>query len=363
MMNQLTLFCTVCHAQAAPLDWRCTVCGGPIDFASLPAFDVNAIGTGDWSLWRYGVMLPVRKQVTLGEGGTPLARVDVDGVEFYAKLEYLNPTGSYKDRGTVTLINHLAAHGVREVVEDSSGNAGASCAGYSSAAGIHARIFVPVTAAPGKKALIAAFGGELVEVPGAQHEKTLACYEAAKTAPYASHAWSPYFVLGQMTAAWEVWEQLGRRAPAAVACPVGHGGLFLGFARGFKALHDAGLIDHLPQMIAVQSEGCDPIVRAWEGGLQVPPHVTPTPTVADGIIVEIPVRGRAVIEAIDETGGAALRVSNDAILAAQAKLAARGIMVEPTSATPVAALDAIRARVEGDVVIALTGSGLKTLAR
>src|SRR5215207_8411081 len=278
--------CTECSAEAEALDWRCTQCGGPLDLASYPPFDLDAVRRSDWSLWRYAAMLPVEECISLGEGGTPLVSTEIDGIRFFAKLEYLNPTGSYKDRGTVTMMNYMAAHDVQEVVEDSSGNAGASVSAYASALGIRARIFVPASASEGKKALISAFGGELVEVRGAQHQKTLACMEAAKTTPYASHAWSPFFILGQMTVAWEVWEQLGRRAPAAIVCPVGHGGLFLGFARGFKMLRDAGLIDHLPQMIAVQSEGCDPVVRAWEGGLQVPPRVTPTPTVADGIIVE-----------------------------------------------------------------------------
>lgn len=362
-MTTTSIVCTECHAEAGALDWRCPVCASPLDLAHYPAFNPDSIRRDDWSLWRYGAMLPVEPCLSLGEGGTPLVAAEIDGIRFHAKLEYLNPTGSYKDRGTVTMMNHMAAHNVREVVEDSSGNAGASVAAYSSALGILAHIYVPASASPGKKALISAFGGDLVEVPGAQHEKTLACIEAAKTTPYATHAWSPYFVLGQMTAAWEVWEQLGRRAPAAIVSPVGHGGLFLGFARGFRLLHEAGLIDRVPAMIAVQSNGCDPIVQAWEQGLDAPPHVVPSPTVADGIIVEIPVRGKEVLRAIRETGGMALRVDNDAILAAQAKLHRRGLLAEPTSSVPVAALAAVREKLgsEAELVVPLTGNALKML--
>ncbi|MFO7320630.1 MAG: threonine synthase [Chloroflexota bacterium] len=358
-----TLICTECHAAAAPLDWRCAVCGGPLDFAELPSFDPGSINADDFSLWRYAAMLPVERRFSLGEGLTPLVQTEDEGLPFHAKLEYLNPTGSYKDRGTVTLINHLLAHGVREVVEDSSGNAGASVAAYCTASDIHARIFVPASGTPAKKALIARFGGELVEIAGPQHAKTLACMEAAKTTTYASHAWSPYFVLGQMTVAWEVWEQMGHRAPDAVALPVGHGGLLLGFARGFHSLHQAGLIDRLPRLFAVQAESCDPIVRAWESGADIPSEVTPEPTVADGIIVEVPVRGKEVLAAIRRSNGGALRVSDEAILAAQQRLARRGLIVEPTSAAPVAALARLREILGNDasIVIPLTGNGLKML--
>lgn len=359
-----SLICAECGESAAPLDWQCRVCGGPLRFDFLPAFSPDSIRQADWSLWRYAAMLPVEKRFSLGEGMTPLIETSLDGQPFFAKLEYLNPTGSYKDRGSTTMMNHMVAQGVTTVVEDSSGNAGASVAAFSSLGGIHARIFVPATAAPPKKALIASFGAELVEIPGPQYAKTAACLEAAKTTPYASHAWSPYFILGQMTAAWEVWEQLGQRAPDAIACPVGHGGLFLGFARGFKALLEAGLIEKMPRLFAVQSEGCDPIVRAWENDAENTAPITPTPTVADGIIVDVPVRAKEVLLAIRESGGAALRVGNEAILAAKKKLTAQGLVIEPTSAVPAAAFAKISAEIGSAalLVIAFTGSGLKGLA-
>lgn len=364
MTTTVKLICTDCAAEAGPLDWRCAACGGPIDFAEPLRFRAEVIDEGDFSLWRYAAMLPVERRFTLGEGLTPLVALRLDGMKVYAKLEYLNPTGSYKDRGTVTMINHLLAHGVQAVVEDSSGNAGASVAAYSTASGIHARIFVPQTAAAGKKALITRFGGELVEVPGPQRAKTEACVEAARTTTYASHAWSPYFVLGQTTVAWEVWEQMRWRVPDVILSPVGHGGLFLGFARGFQALYEAGLIDRVPRLVAVQSAGCDPVVRAWETGAEAPPPVTPTPTVADGIIVETPVRGKEVMRAIRESNGAAIRVENQAILDAQARLARHGLMVEPTSAAAAAALPEVRRLLgdEAEIVMPLTGSGLKMLS-
>ncbi len=356
----LELICPHSGKTAAPLDWQCD--GLALEIAQLPAFDADQIHVADWSLWRYADMLPVTKLVSLGEGGTPLVTTEIDGAHFHAKLEYLNPTGSYKDRGTAMLVNYLLAQGVTKVAEDSSGNAGASLAAYASAAGIHARIFCPASAPEGKKRLIASFGAELVQIAGARAATTEAILQAVKSMVYATHAWSPLFLLGQMTAAWEVWEQLGRRTPDAVICPVGQGGLLLGFARGFRALHRAGLIERLPRLYAAQSAACDPVVCAWERGREDIEPVQQGVTVADGIVINRPVRSREVLTALRESNGGALRVDESEILAAKTALHQRGLMVEPTSAVPVAALLRERATFgTGTVVVPLTGSGLKTL--
>lgn len=362
MAYQPQLICERTGMPAGLLDWQCG--GGRIIIDNPPPFDPAAIQPDDWSLWRYAAMLPAERRFSLGEGGTPLVRTEIDGLPVFAKLEYLNPTGSFKDRGTALIVNHLLAHGVTEVVEDSSGNAGASLAAYTSATGIHARIFAPASAPPGKKKLIAAFGAELVEVPGPRSSTTEACLKAAETTVYATHAWSPFFLAGQMTCAWEIWEQLGRRAPDVIVCTVGHGGLFVGLARGFRALLDAGLIARMPRLFAVQSAACDPVVRAWERGLDAPEAVIQQPGVADGIAVTLPVHGAEILAAVRSARGAALRVDDAAILAAQKLLGQRGLMTEPTSAVPAAALAQIRPQLASEdvVVMPLTGSGLKTLS-
>ena len=352
--------CNDCGANAAPVDWRCKTCGGSLDLARLPAFDAASIVAGDFSLWRYRAMLPVERRFSLGEGMTPLVPAVLDGIRFHAKLEYLYPTGSFKDRGTATMLNHLAAKGASKVIDNSSGNAGASLAAYAGVAGLAATVFVPAaTAVESKKRLIRSFGGAIIE----SHDYLADVYAAAEQTTYASHAWSPYFVLGQQTAAWETWEQLGRRAPDAVATPVGHGGLFLGFYRGFKALHDAELIEKLPRMIAVQSAGVDPIARGWETGSAAPPEIKPGPSIADGILVDVPARGEQILRALYNSFGFALRVDNDAIAAAQKRMHGKGFMIEATSAVTAAALPRIRERIgaEAELVIALTGSGLKSI--
>ncbi len=357
------LRCEHGHA-AGSLDWRCNICAAPIQITNLPHFRADAVRQEDWSLWRYAPMLPAAPILTLGEGLTPLVPVKLADGTILAKLEYLNPTGSYKDRGTAVLVNHLLAQRVGDVVEDSSGNAGASLAMYAGAGGIRARVFVPKDAPPNKKRLIA-LNAQLVEVDGSRSAPTEACHAAARTAVYASHAWSPFFIAGQMTCAWEIWEQMGHAAPDAIICPVGHGGLFLGLARGFKALLDAGLIAALPRLYAVQAAASDPVVRAWESGAE---FITPgdeKPTAADGIVVREPVHGREILRALRETGGMAIRVDETAIFAARDTLLKRGHLVEPTSAVPLAALPTVRDHLGNRggerIVIPLTGTGLKTL--
>lgn len=353
--------CNTCGSIADALAWRCRLCDGSLDLVDLPPFEAAAINAGDFSLWRYAAMLPVARRFSLGEGLTPLAPARIDGIPFHAKLEYLNPSGSFKDRGVATMLNHLAAHGAGDLIDNSSGNAGASLAAYAGAAGLSATVYVPAaTAVASKKRLIRAFGGAIVE----SHDYLADVYAAAETATYASHAWNPYFVLGQQTAAWETWEQLGRRAPDAVVTPVGHGGLFLGFYRGFRALRAAGLIDKLPRMIAVQSDGVDPIVRAWKAEAQQPARVTPAPSVADGILVDQPVRGAQILQALYATDGCALRVNSEAILRAQRAMRAAGFMIETTSAVTSAALPQIRERIgeAAELVLAFTGSGLKAIS-
>lgn len=353
--------CTTCGMTAQPTDWRCQDCGGLLDWKALPTFDPAQIVSDDFSVWRYQALLPIQRRFSLGEGLTPLVPLDLDGARFHAKLEYLNPTGSFKDRGVAVMLNHLAGAGVAEAMDNSSGNAGASLAAYAALAGMRATVYVPKSSAvASKKAHIRAYGGEIIESADLPAE----IYAAAKSRTYASHAWNPSFVLGQQTAAWEIWEQLDRQAPDAVAMPVGHGGLFLGMYRGFLVLHAAGLLAQLPRMIAVQSTGVEPIVRAWEAGADTPPTVVRGASVADGILVDEPVRGQQILRAIADSRGLALRVGNDDILHAQQRMHARGFMIEATSAVPVAALPQIREQLDdaAELVIALTGSGLKSLS-
>jgi len=175
---------------------------------------------------------------------------------------------------------------------------------------------------------------------------------------YASHAWSPFTQEGTKTMAYELWEQLGRRAPSCLVAPIGQGSLFLGAYRGFKDLLEAGLIDELPRMIGVQSRACAPIVKAGKAGLGHHDIVRSRHSIAEGIAVPRPIHDRQILKAIYETRGDAIAVSDDEIRSAQHELANAGLYVEPTGAATAAALR--KARLTGIVVVALTGTGLKT---
>lgn len=360
------LICAECGRTArwSPATWRCA-CGGPLEFAAWPPFDAAAIEPSQPGLWRYRALLPLPPEaepVTLGEGWTPLVAGKFGGLPVLWKLESLNPSGSYKDRGIAPLLTLLRAHGVQGVVEDSSGNAGAAVAAYAARAGIAATIFVPAHASPAKRAQISIYGANIVPVPGPRLEATRAA-EGALTAgvAYASHVWQPAVLAGLHTLAWEVWEQMGRRAPDWLVTPLGQGTLLLGAQRGFRALHQAGLIERTPRLVAVQAARCAPLHAAWKLRLDHVPAVPGQPTVAEGIRIVQPVWGRQLLQAIRESDGLVLTVEEGEIRTAQAALAHQGLYVEPTSAAPVAALGQLRERIESGqtVVVPLTGSGLK----
>lgn len=358
------------RAQAEFSTLRCPNTNEPLEYTDLPPFDPNAIDPTQMGLWRYAAMLPVvapdRERISLGEGWTPLIADRWQGVSLYWKMESLMPTGSYKDRGFSVLINWLLGLNASLVVEDSSGNAGASLACYAARAKLQACVYVPSTAAAPKKAQIAVYGAELVEVPGPREAATAAAVAATrlnKGTRYASHALQPAYLLGQMTCAWEIWEQLGRRAPDWYIAPAGQGGQLLSVWRGFQQLHKAGLIDRLPRLAAVQAEPFTPIFDAFHNGQNraTTPCAPLGQNSADGIAITHPLRSVTVLTALRRSGGTVISVTEEELMDAQMELAGQGIYVEPTSATVAAAIEKLRPSLQSTqtVVAVLTGSGLK----
>ena len=352
--------------QISPLRYKCD-CGNPLNLVTDSRILPNAQVPAAMSLWRYREALPIRGDaeiVTLGEGMTPLVPLDVNTPEHFAKLDYLCPTGSYKDRGASVLLTHLKALGVDTVVEDSSGNAGAAIAAYSARAGIHCTIYCPESTSKGKLRQISAYGAELKLVAGNRMATTEAVKLAAETTCYASHNWHPFFLEGTKTLAYEITEQLGWRAPTHVLCPVGFGSIYLGLAIGFRELQTQRIIEDVPRLLGVQPSVCCPIYNAYtENDTSISRMKQTGDTLAEGITAELPIRGDNILEALHSTNGAFTTVNGTDIEDGMKTLAAKGVYVEPTSAVIVKAYQKFRESgiiEEGDLTVSiLTGIGLK----
>lgn len=390
--------CTNCRRfyPETGLPYRCPICGGLYDYDSLWPFDPSLVEGAQPGLWRYRHTfgLPADLEpVSLGEGQTPLRAARAFGRKIYFKCEHQNPTGSFKDRGSAVIAGWLKARRVAEVVEDSSGNAGASLAAYATHAGVRARIFVPETASGPKRRQIEDSGADLVLVAGPRSEAAEAVRrEAERGVVYASHAWLPFNLPGYATAAYEIFEQLGGRLPGAVVVPAGQGGLLLGLARGFEGLRVANIENQkaresarnakagvrmtaqktrqplwkkerevcLPKLIAVQARACAPLWTMFHAGREGLGFVAEVPTLAEGVQVRQPVRGEAVLRALAASSGSVCAVDEAAVLPGWAALARLGFDVEPTSAIVWDALRQTLAGLPDPVVVLLTGAGWKS---
>jgi threonine synthase len=341
--------------------WRCE-CGGPLDAPVGNGFRRADIDTEVPSLWRYRRALwgvQPNPRMAFGEGLTPLVTRTWAGRELLFKLDYTLASGSFKDRGAAVMLSHLAALGVTEILEDSSGNGGAAIAAYAAAGGIRCHIYVPESTSAGKVVQLAAFGAQVHRIPGSRQATADAAAADSDLYVYASHNWQPMFIEGVKTVAFELWEQRGFRAPDAVVVPTSYGSNLLGLYRGFRELLAAGEIEKLPRLFAVQAAVVAPLARFVRDGVRgVEPHVT----AAEGIAGTCPVRLDEMAEAVAASGGRVITVAEERIMAAQQSLAREtGLYIEPTSAVAAAAAQDLAASNEigSDSVVLLTGSGLK----
>jgi len=321
------------------------------------------------SVWRYAKAIAVNRShaVSLGEGCTPLLGRSWQGVGVQFKLEFMMPTGSFKDRGMTVMVSYLKSRGIEHVLEDSSGNAGASLSAYAAAAGMRCRIVVPETASYPKIAQIAACGADVVTVKGSRQDVADAALRMSSEIFYASHNWQPFFVEGTKTLAYELWESLGFQAPDNVVTPLGYGSNVLGLERGFDELLRNGEIKRMPKIFGVQAANCAPCHATWQSGGEAPVPVTVKPTIAEGIASSQPTRLREVVRGVRRSGGAIAAVSEEEIVSALGALARMGLYVEPTCASAAAGLTQWLAsgaiRSDETTVVVLTGSGLKSSER
>lgn len=346
----MNLRCVECEATFPPrLIYQCPACGGILETAGQDEV----------------------APFSFGEGGTPLLRAsrieaELPGFsgEIWLKDETRNPSGSFKDRLIAAALGRAIAMGVRGVVCASSGNAGASTAAYAARAGVPAIIVVPAHTPLGKVTQIAAYGAILLLVEGhysKSYDLARALAEQHGFANLTTTFINPYAVAGVTAVGHEIVAQLGEKAPSHVLIPTGSGPLVKGVWQG---LREAGASARL---VAVQAEGCAPIVRAFETGAE---HVTAwgmPETIASGIsdpLIGYERDGTYTLRLVRESGGCAVAVSDDALRKAMRTLARReGVYAEPTGASPIAALPQLLAdsRLPADarIVCLITGHGFK----
>ena len=337
----------------------------PLLLSDLPGIGRADIATGTRSIWRYRAAFPMAcaAPITMGEGCTPLVERTIAGATALLKCEWFMPTGSFKDRGASLMLSLLRQQGIGAVLEDSSGNGGAAIAAYAAAGGMAATIMAPASTSPAKTVAMRAAGAALELIPGNRQATSDAAEARAETLFYASHNWHPFFLHGTKTLAYELWEDLGFRAPDNIIVPCGAGSNVLGCAIGFGELLRAGQIARMPRIFAVQPENCGPIAANFLGVAQSPVQ----PTVAEGTAIAQPIRLPEIVAALRASNGGAVRLTEDEIITATLMLAGMGSYVEPTAAQPAAAFAKLLAAgtiAAGETtVLVLTGSGLKATPR
>ena len=321
-------------------------CGGLFDLVfEPPSFELDQ---AEFSMWRYQAMLPVRSRVSIGEPITPVTEIELAGRRVDAKLDFLFPTGSFKDRGAAVFVSALKEAGVGRFIEDSSGNAGASMATYAARAGIACEVYCPASASGPKLAQIERSGAAIHRIAGPRRRATDALAERVGTEFYASHNWHPLFLHGTKTLAYEIAEQYGWNPPTHIVSPAGGGAVILGLQLGFRELQKLGRIPSAPLLYAIQAERCAPLVHE---------RVKPGASLAEGILSPNPPR----LERLKATVAGAAAVTEDEIEAGFAALARQGVQVEPTTAVLYFGVAKLRIPADEPILAILTGSGIKFL--
>jgi threonine synthase len=359
----MKLICQSCHREynsSEPV-WHCH-CGGLLHLEFQARFPIYKIQKRKPTLWRYREAIPVAQKqniISFDEGFTPLISEQFFGKKILLKQDHLFPSGSYKDRGASVLISKIKELGIETVVEDSSGNAGAAIAGYCAKANIRCHIYVPEMTSAEKLLQIEQYGAFLHKIGGTREQTAEAALKHAQKIYYASHYWNPYFFQGTKTFILEVVEQLGWRSPDILFVPVGNGTLLLGCFIGLQELWQERVIDKLPKIIGVQAENCAPLAYSWNTHSDMRSYPVVKSTIAEGIAIRNPVRGYEILDAVKKTNGAFITVTEKEISAALSYTVHKGYYIEPTSAVAIAGFKKYPFKKDGDVVVPLTGHGLK----
>ena len=383
MDHVLTAKCVLCGKEydARPDTTTCT-CGGILDIV----YDYKKIAARldkktldarkDPTMWRYKEFLPVEPAsdtTGLRVGGSPLYKAGNLGKllglpNLYIKDDGLNPTSSLKDRASAMAVVKAAEAGQDTIACSSPGNAASSLAGNAAARGMKTYIFVPQRAPQGKVAQLLVFGANVVSVQGNYEDTFRLSAEAIDRWGWYNRnaAINPYLSEGKKTVALEIAEQLNWNMPDYVVISVGDGCTIAGAWKGFKDLYGAGFIDKLPKLISVQADGCRPINNAVDEGRDNLISMEEN-TIADSIAVGVPRNFTKAVNAIKESGGITVNVTDEEIFSAMALLGkTSGVFGEPAGVSGTAGL--IKAASEGripkdaTIVSVVTGNGLKDIA-
>src|SRR5690242_5169706 len=357
-------------------------CGGPLlvryDLEKLRStWSRDQIAAGPNSMWRYGPALPPTRQtsiISLGEGMTPLVRTarlgrGIGAEQLWIKDEGLNPTGSFKARGLSCAVTMAVELGIRKLAIPSAGNAASAMAAYAAAAGIEAHIFMPRDVPQANFIECKAYGAHVTLVDGLISDCAKLVAAGAQREGWfdVTTLKEPYRIEGKKTMGYELAEQMNWQLPDALFYPTGGGVGIIGMWKAFAEMEALGWIGpKRPKMIAVQVEGCQPVVRAFEQGAARGEFWANAHTVAAGLRVPKPLGDFLVLNAVRESGGTAMAVSDAELLDAGLRLAAEeGLFVAPEGAACVPALEKLLARGllkrDEKIVIYNTGSGLKYL--
>ena len=379
-MTTWTLECSACvptrTRDADGFPAVCEVCGAPflVRYETLPSPEAKAhLKAQRWNMWRYDAWLPLGRgehPVTLGEGGTPLLRVERIAARYgfdhvWVKDESTNPTGSFKARGLAAAVTRATLAGARQFVVPTAGNAGVALAAYATRAGAEARVYAPATTPKAILDQIRAFGGDLMLLDGHIGDCGIAArlHSANTGAIDVSTLREPYRIEGKKTLGLELAEQLGWKLPDVIIYPTGGGTGLIGMWKAFQELRQSGwLRGPLPKMFTVQATGCAPVVQAFETGAERATSWPDPQTVAAGLRVPGPLGDRLMLRALRESGGGAVAVSDGALTAAARELqVVEGIDASPEGGAALAGAVELKKRgvlaPEQRVVLFNTGAG------
>ncbi len=376
--NIIELECSACGKKYDPSKEQhlCT-CGKPLlvryDLRRAAAtLTLESLKTRPRTLWRYAEVLPNDPPVSLGEGMTALVHTERLGASMglkrlYVKDEGLNPTGSFKARGMTAAVTRAKQLGAKALAAPTAGNAGGALAAYAAAAGLPAVIVMPADTPSANVMECQAFGAKVVKLNGlisdcgkyvTEHKDREGWYDVSTLK-------EPYRVEGKKTMGYELWEQFERKIPDVILYPTGGGVGLIGMCKAFDEMQEMGWIgSERPRMVAVQAEGCAPIVKAWEAHRDSAQFFPNAVTIASGLRVPGPLGDHLILSMLRQTNGTAIAVSDNEMLQAGRELASlEGIFAAPEGAATVIAARKLAAsawiKPQETVVLFNTGTGYK----